>query len=163
MSRILFAIVSLVLLAGSTFGHSSLERSEPKDGETLKVAPAEIRMWFTEPIKLGLSTFEVRNAAGKPIDQRDLRADEKQPALVRLSLPANLSSGTYKVTWSAVAQDLHVSQRKFQFSRRALTNCRAPSPLAGSLTPVARRADCRAVQGHRPRLQVGHAQLVNQP
>ena len=72
-------------------------------------------MWFTEPIKVGLSTFEVRNAAGKQIDQRDLHADEKQPALVRLSLPADLSSGTYKVTWSAVAQDLHVTKGNFSF------------------------------------------------
>jgi len=115
VSHFLFAIVSLVLLAVPALGHSSLERSEPKDGETLKVAPREIRMWFTEPIKVGLSTFEVRNAAGKQVDQRDLRTDEKQPALVRLSLPANLAPGVYKVTWSAVAQDLHVGKGGFNF------------------------------------------------
>src|SRR6476646_10808563 len=100
MSRIVFAIAGLALFAAPAVGHSSLERSEPKDGETLRVTPGKIRMWFTEPIKVGLSTFEVRNAAGKQIDQRDLRADEKQPALVRLSLPAALPSGPYKVTWS---------------------------------------------------------------
>lgn len=115
MSRILFAIISLVLLAEPAFGHSSLERSEPKDGETLKVAPGEVRMWFTEPIKVGLSTFEVRTATGRQIDQRDLHADEKHPALVRLSLPADLSPGAYKVTWSAVAQDLHVGKGSLSF------------------------------------------------
>jgi methionine-rich copper-binding protein CopC len=115
MSRILFATLSLVLLASPALGHSSLERSEPKDGETLKMAPGEIRLWFTEPIKVGLSTFEVRNEAGKQIDQRDLHADKKQPALVRLSLPADLSAGTYKVIWSAVAQDLHVAKGIFSF------------------------------------------------
>ncbi len=115
MSRVLFAIFSLVLLAAPALGHSSLERSEPKDGETLKVAPSEIRLWFTESIKVGLSTFEVRNAAGKQIDQRDLHADEKQPALVRLSLPSDLSPGIYEVTWSAVAQDLHVTKGHFSF------------------------------------------------
>jgi len=115
MSRFLVAAVSLVLLATSAFGHSSLERSEPKDGETLKVAPREIRMWFTEPIKVALSTFEVRNAVGQQVDQRDLRADEKQPALVRLSLPSGLAQGVYKVTWSAVAQDLHVGKGSLSF------------------------------------------------
>jgi methionine-rich copper-binding protein CopC len=115
MSRFLFAVVSLVLFAGPALGHSSLERSVPKDGETLNVAPREIRMWFTEPIKVGLSTFEVRNAAGKQVDQRDLRADEKQPALVRLSLPTSLAPGVYKVTWSAVAQDLHVVKGSLSF------------------------------------------------
>ena len=92
-----------------------MQRSEPKAGETLPVAPQEIRIWFSEPIKIGLSTFAVRDAAGKQIDQRDLRADEKDPALVRLSLPKNLSPGLYKVTWSAVAQDLHVGQGGFTF------------------------------------------------
>ncbi len=115
MSRFLWAIVSLVLLAGSARGHSSVERSEPKDGETLRPAPREIRIWFSEPIKIGLSTFQVRNGAGTQVDQRDLHADEKQAALVRLSLTANLAPGIYKVTWSAVAQDLHVGKGSFTF------------------------------------------------
>ncbi len=115
MRRLLFAIVSLILLAAPAWGHSSLERSEPKNGATLKVGPPEIKMWFTEPIKVGLSTFEVRNAAGKQVDQHDLRADEKQPALVRLSLPPSLAPGVYKVTWSAVAQDLHVGKGEYSF------------------------------------------------
>jgi methionine-rich copper-binding protein CopC len=115
MSRVLFAIAGLVLLASPAFGHSSLERSEPKDGAVLKQAPGEIRMWFTEPIKVGLSTFEVRDSTGKQVDKRDLRADEKEPALVRLSLIAEIAPGTYKVTWSAVAQDLHVGKGGFSF------------------------------------------------
>ena len=115
MKRSFLLIVSLLALPATLLAHSSLDRSEPKDGATLKSAPNEIRMWFTEPIKAGLSTFAVRDAAGKQVDQRDLRADEKEPALVRLSLPANLGPGAYKVTWSAVAQDLHVAKGSFTF------------------------------------------------
>jgi methionine-rich copper-binding protein CopC len=115
MKRFVAAVVSLVLLIASAFGHSSMVRSEPKDGEKLRVAPREIRIWFTEPIKIGLSTFEVRNAAGEQVDQRDLRADEKQPVLIRLSLAAGLRPGVYRVTWSAVAQDLHVGKGGFSF------------------------------------------------
>jgi methionine-rich copper-binding protein CopC len=115
MSRLYFAVAGLVLLVSPALAHSSLERSEPKDGETLKAAPGEIRIWFTEPIKVTLSTIEVRNANGRPVDRRDLRADEKQLTLVRLSLPSGLSAGIYKVTWSAVAQDLHVTKGNFSF------------------------------------------------
>lgn len=115
MSRLFCTVVSLFLLAGPAFAHSTMERSEPKADETLKVAPQEVRFWFSEPIKAGLSTFEVRDAAGKQVDQRDLRADEKQPALVRLSLAANLPPGLYQVTWSAVAQDMHVGKGGFSF------------------------------------------------
>lgn len=115
MSRVLFAIVSLFACATPAAAHSSLDRSEPKDGTTLKMAPNEIRMWFTEPIKARLSTIEVRDAEGKQIDQRDLRADKNEPALVRLSLSARLGPGAYKVIWSAVAQDLHVTKDSFTF------------------------------------------------
>ena len=116
MSRLCcLIIVSLVSLATMSLGHSAFERSEPKNGEVVKIAPRQIQIWFSEPIKVALSTFVVRDAAGKQVDQRDLRADEKQPALVRLSLQENLPAGAYKVTWSAVAQDLHVGKGEFSF------------------------------------------------
>lgn len=115
MSRFWLGVVSLLALSGPVLAHSSLVRSEPKDGASLQTAPNEIRMWFTGPIKAGLSSIEVRDAAGKQIDQRDLRADKKEPALVRLSLHPNLGPGAYKVIWSAVAQDLHVAKGSFSF------------------------------------------------
>jgi methionine-rich copper-binding protein CopC len=116
MNRLVFALVSLILSAAPVMAHSAFVRSEPKAGETLKPAPSEIRVWFAEPIKVGLSTFEVRDAAGKQVDQRDLRADAKEPALVHLSLAAKLPPGIYKVSWSAVAQDLHVGKGGFSFT-----------------------------------------------
>lgn len=115
MSWLRCLLVTLCALATPVWAHSSLDRSEPTDGAVLKRAPREIRMWFTEPIKVGLSTFEVRDSAGKQVDKRDLRAGEKAPTLVRLSLPANLGPGVYKVAWSAVAQDLHVAKGSFTF------------------------------------------------
>ncbi len=115
MSRAFLLFVSLVAFPISLLAHSSFDRSEPKEGETLKKAPNEIRIWFSEPIKAGLSTFAVHDPAGKQVDRSDLRADEKEPAMVRLSLGTNLGPGTYKVTWSAVAQDMHVVRGGFSF------------------------------------------------
>ena len=111
----LISFCILLALATPVWAHSTLDHSEPKNGVVLKQAPAEIRMWFTEPIKAGLSTIEVRDAAGKQVDKRDLHADEKTPALVHLSLLAGLAPGSYTVTWSAVAQDLHVGKGHLTF------------------------------------------------
>lgn len=115
MNRFVLLFVSLGAFAAPAWAHSSLDHSEPKDGAVVKQAPPEIRMWFTEPIKAGLSTIEVRDATGKQVDKRDLRADEKEPTLVHLSLIAEVAPGTYKVTWSVVAQDLHVIKGSFSF------------------------------------------------
>jgi methionine-rich copper-binding protein CopC len=115
MKALRWLVLGLFVLATPVWAHSALERSDPKNGVVLKQAPHEIRMWFTEPIKVGLSTFAVRDAAGKQVDKGDLRADEEKPALVHLSLIADLAPGNYTVTWSAVAQDLHVGKGSLTF------------------------------------------------
>jgi methionine-rich copper-binding protein CopC len=108
-------LVSLLAAATPVWAHSSLLRTEPKADAILAQPPNEIRMWFSEPIKTGLSTIEVRDASGKQVDQRDLHADAKEPALIHLSLPPNLPSGTYKVSWTAIAQDMHPGKGSFTF------------------------------------------------
>lgn len=103
------------VLAASAQAHSTLERSEPKAGSVLKSSPNELRIWFTEPIKTGLSTIEVRNEAGRSVGLGDLRADRNEPLQIHLSLAHGLGPGTYKVSWTAVAQDMHVSKGSFAF------------------------------------------------
>ncbi|MBA3543602.1 MAG: copper resistance protein CopC [Chthoniobacterales bacterium] len=116
MSRAFLLFVSLCAWATSAWAHSALVRTDPQDGATLSQIPFEIRMWFSEPIKAALSTIEVHDAAGKQVDRRDLRADAKEPSLVRLSLAGDLAPGSYKVSWSAVAQDMHVGRGSFRFT-----------------------------------------------
>ncbi len=117
MTRTFLLTAALVLLAWqrTALAHSTLDRSEPREGAVLKALPNELRIWFTEPIKAGLSTIEVRNESGKQIDRHDLLPDKKESTLVHLSLPPDLGPGVYKVTWSAVAQDLHVTKGSFVF------------------------------------------------
>ncbi|MEO6871292.1 MAG: copper resistance protein CopC [Chthoniobacterales bacterium] len=111
----LLALSLLIVAVTSVQAHSTLERSEPKNGAVLKQAPNEIRMWFSEPIKVTLSTIEVRDGSGKQVDGKDARADAREPSLVHLSLAPNLGTGTYKVSWTAVAQDMHVAKGSFSF------------------------------------------------
>ena len=115
MRSAFFLIVSLLASAAPAWGHSSLLRTEPKDGAVLQQTPDEIRIWFSEPIKVALSTVQVRDAREKEVDGCDLRTDEKEPALVRLSLASGLGPGTYKVSWTAVAQDMHAGKGSFSF------------------------------------------------
>jgi len=113
--RYLFPLfVSLVAMTAHVVAHSEFDHSEPRNGRKLKQTPNEIRIWFTEPIMPALSSIEVRDASGKQVDRRDLHADQSNPALVHLSLPT-LGNGSYKVIWSIVARDLHVTKGNFGF------------------------------------------------
>lgn len=117
MSRLSALVGALTVLAvqASALAHSTLDHSEPKEGAALKASPNEVRMWFTEPIKVGLSTIEVRSETGKQVDQCDLRVDQNQPALLHLSVLPKLVPGTYRVSWTVVAQDMHASKGAFNF------------------------------------------------
>jgi methionine-rich copper-binding protein CopC len=115
MRRVVAFLAVFLISAAMVLAHATLVRSEPKSGAVLKEPPQEVRMWFTERIKALLSTIEVRDSAGKEVDRRDLQPDAKEPGLVHLSLARDLGPGTYKVTWSAVAQDMHVSKGSFSF------------------------------------------------
>ena len=107
--------MTLLAVQAAALAHSTLDHSEPKEAAVLQALPNELRIWFTQPIKVDLSTIEVRNEAGKQIDRRDLSSDRKNPALLHLSLLSGSGPGTYKVTWTAVAQDMHVSKGGFTF------------------------------------------------
>jgi methionine-rich copper-binding protein CopC len=98
--------------------HSDFVRSAPAKGAVLKAAPKEIKIWFSDPIKTALSTIEVSDPNGKQVDLGNLHADEKEPRLVRLSLAPRLAPGVYRVSWNAVAQDLHVGKGAFTFQIR---------------------------------------------
>ncbi len=115
MKRLATILSALLLLAAPVWAHSALQRTEPAANAVLKTSPNEIRLWFSEPIKAGLSTIVVRDAAGKQVDRQDLHPDAKEPSLVHLSLQGALPAGLYKVSWSAVAQDLHVGKGEFTF------------------------------------------------
>jgi methionine-rich copper-binding protein CopC len=111
----LIAVLLLFVALAPAQAHSTLQRSEPKDGVVLKQAPNEIRIWFTEPIKISLSTIEVRSESGKQADEKDAHADAKESNLIHLSLAPNLGAGTYKVSYTAVAQDMHATKGSFTF------------------------------------------------
>lgn len=117
MKRLICFAASLSLLAFPAIGwaHSTLERSEPRSGAVLELAPNEVRIWFTEPIKVGLSTIEVRDKSGRQVDGNTLRADDREKALIHVGLRPDLGPGTYKVSWTAVAQDMHPTKGTFEF------------------------------------------------
>ncbi|HEY3601842.1 MAG TPA: copper resistance CopC family protein [Chthoniobacterales bacterium] len=115
MKAVVLTLLGLVVATGLVSAHSAFLRSQPANGATLKPAPNEIRIWFSEPIRTALSTIEVHDASGKQVDRRNLHVDEKEPTLVLVSLPEHLPPGVYRVLWSAVAQDLHVAKGSFSF------------------------------------------------
>jgi methionine-rich copper-binding protein CopC len=107
--------ISLLLLSASLAGaHAFLDRAEPKVGSVVKVAPNEIKAWFTQKLVIAFTDIQVLDAAGKEVDKHDKRLDKSDQALLIVSIPP-LKPGKYKVVWKAVSVDTHVTHGDFTF------------------------------------------------
>jgi methionine-rich copper-binding protein CopC len=112
-ARALCALAMAAMLAQAD-GHAFLDHSEPRVGAAVSTAPAEVKLWFTEPIEPAFSTMSVVDASGKRVDNADARVDSSDRQLLRISL-GKLSPGRYRVVWRIVSVDTHVTQGDFAF------------------------------------------------
>jgi hypothetical protein len=107
-------VTTLLLGAGVAWSHAFLERAEPRVGSTVKVAPSQVRVWFTEALEPAFSTLEVVNQSGDRVDLGPARVDAARPAVLQVPLKP-LAPGTYRVTWRVLSVDTHVTEGDFTF------------------------------------------------
>ncbi len=93
--------------------HAFLTVASPRVGATIAAAPPQLQLTFTEGVEPAFSSVTVRNAAGIVVS---LGHCKTAGAANRLSVGLQkLPPGPYRVTWHAVATDLHKTQGSFVF------------------------------------------------
>ena len=108
------ALAALLLGASAAWGHAFLGRAEPRVGSTVKAAPSQVRVWFTEALEPAFSTLEVVNQAGERVDRGPARVDAASQTLLEVPLKP-LGPGTYRVKWRVLSVDTHVTEGDFTF------------------------------------------------
>lgn len=117
MMRLVLAMVvaaCAVATSEAALAHAFLTRASPAVGSTIRSAPTEITLSFTENVEPAFSTVQVTGPDGARVDGGDLHVDGKEPAVLHLSLKP-LAPGTYKVVWRAVSVDTHITNGDFTF------------------------------------------------
>ncbi len=112
-----YRFIALLLWMGATcsgWAHAFLDRAEPSVGSQVRIAPAQVKVWFTENLEAALCRLQVFDTTGQEVDRRDVRSDPASAAVLEVSLPA-LKPGKYKVVWRAVSVDTHVTSGTFSF------------------------------------------------
>ena len=110
-------LASLWLLASGTAtqAHAVLRSSDPADGASLDRAPRQVTLTFTERPEPRLSTVQVLDADGRPVQAGKAGPVPGQPFQLQVPLGA-LGDGTYTVAWRTVSRDDgHVSGGSFAF------------------------------------------------
>jgi copper resistance protein C len=108
------ALSALLLGAGVAWSHAFLERAQPRVGSTVKAAPSQVRVWFTEALEPAFSTLEVVNERGERVDRGPAQVDAASRALLLVPLKP-LGPGTYRVKWRVLSVDTHVTEGDFTF------------------------------------------------
>ena len=101
----------LLLVAGEANAHAVLDRAEPRVGNTVATAPAQVTLWFTQRLETAFSTITVTNAAGQRVDIGKTRVSGTQ---MSVSLRPG-GAGTYHVTWHVLSADTHTTDGSFTF------------------------------------------------
>lgn len=104
-------------LAGGCIGaqaHAMLDHAQPRVGSTVHGAPAEVKLWFTEPLEPAFSTVHVVDAQGRNVEAGPAQVDAHDRLLVHVPL-AKLAPGEYTAAWRAVSVDTHVTEGRFTF------------------------------------------------
>jgi methionine-rich copper-binding protein CopC len=110
-----FAVLSVIVAAVRVEAHAFLIRAEPRVGSKVNKVPTEVRVWFSETVKAGVSSIHVFDVSGKQVDKKDTRSDRSNHAVLCVSLIPALTPGSYKVIWRVTSADTHVTSGDFHF------------------------------------------------
>ena len=112
--RRLLVAWAIAAASAAAHAHAFLDHADPRVGSTVPVAPAEVRLWFTQDVEPAFSTIEVLDAGGKRVDGGHVESDPNDRTVLRVALQ-KLPPGTYTVNWRSVSVDTHPSQGRFTF------------------------------------------------
>jgi methionine-rich copper-binding protein CopC len=106
--------IAMIGLTGQAEAHGKLKEASPAVEGTVRAAPGEVIITFTEALEPKFSKIEVQDAKGQRVDQGTTQAVPGEPTRLAVALKP-LSAGTYRVTWRVVSVDTHRSEGSYQF------------------------------------------------
>ena len=140
-------VAALILVCGPLFAlaHAKLLKSNPADGEVLRVSPEAVELIFNTALQdaSGMNSITVTDGNGKRVD-RDKLTVAPDGKKLRIELE-KLASGVYSVEWRALSADDHSIRGKFGFQ---VTPAEAAAPLSETSLPPNPLTDEHAGMNH---------------
>ncbi len=110
--RLVLTIVLLIGGVSTAWARPVLDHASPAAGSTLRHAPSQVALSFTE-VLLPSSDAVVRNATGGVVSSGKARIIGNKG---EMHVPVNsLSPGKYRVEWYATSASRHPNQGSFNF------------------------------------------------
>jgi methionine-rich copper-binding protein CopC len=104
-----------VAASGGAF-HAHLVRADPAVNDTIAATPTAVRLWFSEPVELGLSRVKIVRVGGDTVKTSALRHEGSAATTAALDLSSPPTApGTYVVTYRVVSRDGHPTSGSYNF------------------------------------------------
>ena len=110
MRKILLTLVPLLLSGAAAQAHAFLDRANPRVGSTVRSAPRQVTLWFSQKLEPSFSSAQITDGSGARVDQ-GARISGMQIHVPVKSLPP----GTYRVRWRVLSVDTHTTEGSFSF------------------------------------------------
>jgi copper resistance protein C len=111
----MLVIIGTLLLAPLAItaarAHAFLDHASPLVGSTVRSAPREVVLSYTQNLEAAFSTVEVTDASGARIDQGK---PQISGSTMRVGLKS-IGPGSYKVRWHVLSVDTHTTEGSFTF------------------------------------------------
>jgi methionine-rich copper-binding protein CopC len=108
------ALMLLLFAPSTALAHAHLSRAQPAADSTVKTAPAELVLWFSEALETGFATVQVTDKDGGRVDGEAVTADPTDSKILHVALKP-LAAGSYKVAWRVTSVDSHTTNGTFTF------------------------------------------------
>jgi len=119
MSRSVIALAAVTALALSNvtaFAHAELASANPPANGTVKAAPTEVSITFTEEVEPKFSNIEVLNDKNQRVEQGKAQTLPNDAKTLHIAVKP-LTAGIYKVIWQAVSSDdSHKTKGTYEFT-----------------------------------------------
>ncbi len=109
---IVISILLAALESGAAHAHAFLDHASPLVGSTVRSAPHEVTLSFTQNLEAAFSSVQVTDSNGGRVDQGKAQITGNT---MRIGLKA-LKPGSYRVRWQALSVDTHKTEGSFTFT-----------------------------------------------
>ncbi|MCP4740913.1 MAG: hypothetical protein GY871_01605, partial [Actinomycetales bacterium] len=124
-----------VLMAPTASAHADLQVSTPEDGESLEIAPEEIRLTFSEELFEELVEMSILDATGDLYSTIEVEQTPPPGTDVIFPWPTQAPPGEYSIAYRVVSSDGHPVTGTISFSYAATAPEPSPSDTAPEPSP----------------------------
>jgi copper transport protein len=111
-----FVVVGIMLgMAAPASAHAVLQSTDPPAGAALNKSPGQVVLHFGEPVEIQFGAVRVFNSDAKRVDSGSSFHPKGDSHAAATTVPDNLPSGGYVVTWRVISADSHPVHGAFTF------------------------------------------------